>query len=208
MTLVGQADAGITGSDLACRTVRTLETLNRLPRLARRAGGPDNGDVRVGAMAAPRRDAPVTMARWHVRAAGGAVPAGGSAAGAARAHFYVIQPKPSWPARRSTAPRALQARGSAAPTTRSKGSSIWPASRRALIHLVSDEAGDGVRPRAARERVRTTSRRSTPRARPRRGIPSTSSGPRRRARPQPPGDHVRGGGPHLGAARNNPSPRL
>jgi VWFA-related protein len=91
--IVGQAAAGETGSELACRTRRTLESL---------AGYLDsNLGIRetpvtimfiTGGLAGPRRDAPVTMGPGICELTSDMFAHVGVAAGAARANFYVIQP--------------------------------------------------------------------------------------------------------------------
>lgn len=91
--IVGQAPTGETGRELACRTRRTLESL---------AGYLDsNFGIRetpvtimfiTGGLAAPRRDAPVTMAPGMCELTASMFAEVGVAAGAARANFYVIQP--------------------------------------------------------------------------------------------------------------------
>lgn len=90
--IVGQAEAGETGSQLACRTGRTLESL---------IGYLDERGIRdepltvmliTGGLAAPRRDAPVTMAPGMCELRTEVFQEVARAAGAARAQFYIIQP--------------------------------------------------------------------------------------------------------------------
>lgn len=91
-TLVGQAESGETGSQQACRTGRTLESL---------IGYLDERGIReepltimlvTGGLAAPRRDAPVTMAPGMCELRTEVFQEVARAAGAARAQFYIIQP--------------------------------------------------------------------------------------------------------------------
>ena len=91
-TVVGGADVGETGSQLACRTGRTLESL---------IGYLDERGIReepltvmliTGGLAAPRRDAPVTMAPGMCELRTEVFQKVARAAGAARAQFYIIQP--------------------------------------------------------------------------------------------------------------------
>ncbi len=93
LKVVGQATGHENGSQLACRTRRTLESL---------AGYFDGSHgIReapltvmfiTGGLAAPRRDAPVTMAPGMCELRTETFREVGIAAGAARAQFYVIQP--------------------------------------------------------------------------------------------------------------------
>jgi VWFA-related protein len=93
LKIIGQASGTETGSELACRTRRTLETLV----------GYLDGNLGIrespvwimfitGGLAAPRRDAPVSLAPGMCELRVELYREVGVAAGAARAHFYVIQP--------------------------------------------------------------------------------------------------------------------
>jgi VWFA-related protein len=91
--IVGQATGTETGSDVACRTRRTLETLSGY--LDTQLGIRDTPVTIMfitGGLAGPRRDAPVTMAPGMCELRTELFHEVGAAAGAARAHFYVIQP--------------------------------------------------------------------------------------------------------------------
>lgn len=91
-TLVGHGAADESGSDLACRTRRTLESLvGYLASLGVREKPASVLFVSAG-MAAPRRDAPVTMAPGRCELPSDLFRQVGLAAGAARTQFYVIQP--------------------------------------------------------------------------------------------------------------------
>lgn len=90
--LVGQSTGVETGSELACRTRRTLETL---------AGHLDTYGIRsppltvlfiTGGLAAPRRDAPITLGPGMCELRIEVFEEVARAAGRARAMFYVIQP--------------------------------------------------------------------------------------------------------------------
>lgn len=90
--IVGRAPSGETGSDLACRTGRTLESLvGFLGTLGVRAE-PATVMFITSGLAAPRRDAPVTRAPGMCELRSEVFAQVGTAAGAARAQFYVIQP--------------------------------------------------------------------------------------------------------------------
>jgi VWFA-related protein len=90
--VIGQAEAGETGSQLACRTGRTLESL--IGYLDERGIREDPLTVMLitGGLAAPRRDAPVTMAPGMCELRAEVFQEVARAAGAARAQFYIIQP--------------------------------------------------------------------------------------------------------------------
>ena len=93
MRIVGQATGQETGSDIACRTRRTLETL--WAYLDTQLGireTPVTIMFITGGLAGPRRDAPVSMAPGMCELRSELFREVGEAAGAARAHFYVIQP--------------------------------------------------------------------------------------------------------------------
>lgn len=91
--IVGQSTGTETGSELACRSRRTLETLR----------GYLEGNVGIretpltilfitGGLSGPRRDAPVSMAPGMCELRTEVFTEVAEAAGASRAHFYVIQP--------------------------------------------------------------------------------------------------------------------
>ena len=91
--IVGQASEGETGSQRACRTRRTLESLSGY--LNSQHGireTPLTVMFITGGLAAPRRDAPISMAPGMCELRQDLFREVGEAAGAARAHIYVIQP--------------------------------------------------------------------------------------------------------------------
>lgn len=93
LNIVGQSPQNETGSQLACRTRRTLESLAGY--LSSHHGireTPLTVMFITGGLAAPRRDAPVSMAPGMCELRQEVFKEVGEAAGAARAHFYVIQP--------------------------------------------------------------------------------------------------------------------
>jgi hypothetical protein len=91
--IVGQASGGETGSELACRTRRTLESLTGYLGSAH---GIRETPLTImfitGGLAAPRRDAPITLGPGICELTVDMFAQVGVAAGAARANFYVIQP--------------------------------------------------------------------------------------------------------------------
>jgi VWFA-related protein len=90
--IVGQATGTETGSDLACRTRRTLETLvGYLDSTHGIRESPVSILFVTGGLAAPRRDAPVTLGPGMCELRTELYTHVGVAAGAARAQFYVIQ---------------------------------------------------------------------------------------------------------------------
>jgi VWFA-related protein len=93
LRIVGQSTGVETGSELACRTRRTLETLSAYldTQLGIRET-PVNIMFITGGLAGPRRDAPVSMAPGMCELRSELFREVAEAAGAARAHFYVIQP--------------------------------------------------------------------------------------------------------------------
>jgi hypothetical protein len=88
----GQGSVNETGSEMACRTRRTIESLAGLA-----SGFGTEGSTTVlfftSAMAAPRRDAAITMAPGMCELTVDMFAQLGAAAGAGRATFYVIQPE-------------------------------------------------------------------------------------------------------------------
>jgi VWFA-related protein len=90
--VVGRGDTAPSGSALACRTRLTLEALSRQLRGARSAEAPNVVVLLTSGLAAPRRDAPVTMAPGMCELPLQAFREAGDAAGAARAQFYVVPP--------------------------------------------------------------------------------------------------------------------
>ena len=93
LTIVGQAPPGETGSQLACRTRRTLESLaGYLDSQHGIRTTPLTVMFITGGLAAPRRDAPISMAPGVCELRQELFKEVGEAAGAARAQFYVIQP--------------------------------------------------------------------------------------------------------------------
>ena len=90
--IVGHAPSDQSGSSLACETRRTLESLvGYLDTLGIREE-PATVMFVTAALAAPRRDAPAMMAPGMCELTREMFQQVGRAAGAARAHFYVIQP--------------------------------------------------------------------------------------------------------------------
>jgi VWFA-related protein len=90
--IVGQAPAGETGSQLACRT---RDSLNALAGFLDTLGGRAEPSLVLfvtSALAAPRRDAPVSMAPGMCELRPEMFTQVAIAAGAARAQFYVIRP--------------------------------------------------------------------------------------------------------------------
>lgn len=93
LNVVGQAPQGESGSQLACRTRRTLESLaGYLDSQHGIREAPLTVMFITGGLAAPRRDAPISMAPGMCELRQEVFKEVGEAAGAARAHFYVIQP--------------------------------------------------------------------------------------------------------------------
>lgn len=91
--IVGQAPRSETGSELACRTRRTLESLvGYLDSMHGIRETPVTIMFITGGLAAPRRDAPITMAPGMCELRTDLFAQVGVAAGAARAQFYIIQP--------------------------------------------------------------------------------------------------------------------
>lgn len=92
-TIVGQSTGAETGSELACRTRRTLESLGGyLDGVLGVRDTPVTVMFITGGLAAPRRDAPITMGPGMCELRAELFREVGVAAGAARARFYVIQP--------------------------------------------------------------------------------------------------------------------
>jgi len=91
-TLVGRGDSRQTGSDLACRTRLTLETLAHQLRAVRAPDGPTVIAFLTAGLAAPRRDAPATMAPGMCELRLDTFRDVGDAAGRARAQFYLVPP--------------------------------------------------------------------------------------------------------------------
>src|SRR5687768_6579496 len=90
--IVGGAPETETGSDLACRTRRSLDALlGYLQSLGYRETPATVVFVSAG-LAAPRRDAPVTMAPGMCELPVELFRQVGATAGAARATFYIVQP--------------------------------------------------------------------------------------------------------------------
>ena len=93
LNIVGHAPSGESGSQLACRTRRTLESLaGYLDSQHGIRETPLTVMFITGGLAAPRRDAPISMAPGMCELRQELFREVGEAAGAARAHFYVIQP--------------------------------------------------------------------------------------------------------------------
>ena len=91
-TLVGRGDSRQTGSDLACRTRLTLEALAHQLRALRAPEAPSVVALLTSGLAAPRRDAPVTMGPGMCELRLEVFRDVGEAAGRARAQFYIVPP--------------------------------------------------------------------------------------------------------------------
>jgi VWFA-related protein len=92
LRIVGQAPQNETGSELACRTRRTLESLAGLLGSLGGGVGPTTDLFLSSALAAPRRDAAMALAPGMCELTTEDFRQVGTAAAAARAQFYVIQP--------------------------------------------------------------------------------------------------------------------
>jgi hypothetical protein len=90
--VVGHAPPGETGSALACRTRETLEELTAFLGTLGIRQEPAIVMFVTSGLAAPRHDAPLTVAPGMCELRPELFRGIGVAAGAARAHFYVIQP--------------------------------------------------------------------------------------------------------------------
>jgi VWFA-related protein len=92
-TIVGRASGGAqSGSDFACRTRTTLEALTRSLQGLGVRETPSVVLFITGGLAPPRRDSPMSMAPGMCELSLDSFREVGAAAGAARAHFYVIPP--------------------------------------------------------------------------------------------------------------------
>jgi len=91
-TLVGRGDSRQSGSDLACRTRLSLEALARYLGAARSREPPTVVAFLTAGLAGPRRDAAAAMAPGMCELRLDAFREVGSAAGRARAQFYVVPP--------------------------------------------------------------------------------------------------------------------
>ena len=93
LNIAGKAAQDETGSQLACRSRRTLESLaGYLNSQHGIRETPLTVMFITGGLAAPRRDAPISMAPGMCELRQDVYKEVGEAAGAARAQFYVIQP--------------------------------------------------------------------------------------------------------------------
>lgn len=90
--IVGNAPSAETGSALACRTRETLKELSVFLGTLRVREDPAIVMFITSGLAAPRHDAPVTLAPGMCELRAELFDQVGVAAGAARAHFYIIQP--------------------------------------------------------------------------------------------------------------------
>jgi VWFA-related protein len=90
--LVGQAAAGETASELACRTRETLTALGSFLGTLGVREGPVTLVFVTAALAAPRHDAPAMLAPGICELRAELFEQVALAAGAARAHVYVVQP--------------------------------------------------------------------------------------------------------------------
>jgi hypothetical protein len=91
-TLVGQAASGETASELACRTRETLTALGSYLTSLGLRREPVTVVFVTAALAAPRHDAPVMLAPGICELRTELFEQVGLAAGAARAHLYIVQP--------------------------------------------------------------------------------------------------------------------
>lgn len=91
--ITGQLASGQTGSQLACRTRDTLTALTGLLRSLAGGAGPTAFLFVSSALAAPRRDSPMALAPGVCELTTDQFEQVGTATGAARAQFYVIQPE-------------------------------------------------------------------------------------------------------------------
>lgn len=91
-SIVGGAPQSETGSELACRTRRSLDALIGYLQSLGYRDAPATIVFVTGGLAAPRRDAPVTMAPGMCELPVGLYQQIGSLAGAARGRFYIVQP--------------------------------------------------------------------------------------------------------------------
>ncbi len=91
-TISGKRATGETGSQMACRTRLVLESLEHLLRSLGGRSTPMTVVLLTAGMAGPRRDAPMAMAPGMCELQSEAFRRVASAAGAARANFYIAQP--------------------------------------------------------------------------------------------------------------------
>jgi hypothetical protein len=91
-TIIGQASADETGSQLACRTLRTLESLIGLIETLPADAAPKTIIFVSGGLAGPRRDNVPMLAPGPCELRSELFQQVGVAAGAARAQFYIVQP--------------------------------------------------------------------------------------------------------------------
>jgi len=90
--VAGQGSRGETGSDLACRTRRFLESLEAWLQEQPRRSSPLTLVLFTAGMAAPRRDAPMGLMPGMCELVVDQFRLVATAASAARANFYVMQP--------------------------------------------------------------------------------------------------------------------
>lgn len=90
--VTGQGARGETGSDLACRTRRFLESLEGMLRTSGVQAAPQTLIVFTSGLAAPRRDAAPSLSPGMCELVVDRFRAVATAASAARANFYVMQP--------------------------------------------------------------------------------------------------------------------
>jgi hypothetical protein len=91
-TIVGRGSAALTGSDMACRTRTTLEALQHELQALKAPDAPSIVALITAGLAAPRRDAPITMAPGMCELPLDTFRHVAEAAGRARAQFYVVPP--------------------------------------------------------------------------------------------------------------------
>jgi hypothetical protein len=91
-SVVGRGAAAPSGSDLACRTRDTLQALAAYLRSLPARDAPSIVALMSAGLAAPRRDANISSAPGRCELTLDAFRDAGAAAGAVRAHFYIVPP--------------------------------------------------------------------------------------------------------------------
>jgi len=91
-SVVGRGRSAQTGSDLGCRTRDTLQSLAAYLRGLTGRDSPSIVVLMTAGLAPPRRDATVSMAPGMCELTLDVFREAGAAAGAARAHFYIVPP--------------------------------------------------------------------------------------------------------------------
>ena len=91
-SVVGRGRTSPTGSDLGCRTRDTLQALAAYLRGLTARDAPSIVALMTAGLAPPRRDASISMAPGMCEVTLDAFREAGAAAGAVRAHFYIVPP--------------------------------------------------------------------------------------------------------------------